>query len=117
MDLRNYYYYVPVDFHDTPEMQLIEHEPNGDAAAVLVLALAAIHTRSVTANGDGTFTVVTDDGTFTDAEVMEMLASIGYRTNAAKYARGLSVIARFPPFDHLAYSDEECVAKTPEEYR
>ena len=117
MDYSNYYYYVPVDFHDTPEMQLIDYEPNGDSATVLVLALAGIHTRSVTARDDGTFTVVTDDGTFTDAEVMDMLASIGYRTNPAKYARDLAVIARFPPFDYLAYSDAERDAKTPEEYR
>lgn len=117
MDFRNYYYYVPVNFYETPEMVLIDHEPNGDSATVLVLALAKIHTRTVTKNDDGTFTIVTDDGTFTDTEVMEMLSSFGYRANNAKYTRALDVIARFPPFDYLAYSDEERDAKTPEGYR
>ena len=64
-------------------MTLIDHEPNGDSATVLVLALAKIHTRTVTKNDDGTFTIVTDDGTFTDTEVMEMLSSFGYRANHA----------------------------------
>lgn len=91
MDFRNYYYYVPVNFYETPEMVLIDHEPNGDS--------------------------VTDDGTFTDTEVMEMLSSFGYRANHVKYTRALDVIARFPPFDYLAYSDEERDAKTPEGYR
>ena len=100
MDFRNYYYYVPVNFYETPEMVLIDHEPNG-----------------VTKNDDGTFTIVTDDGTFTDTEVMEMLSSFGYRANHVKYTRALDVIARFPPFDYLAYSDEERDAKTPEGYR
>lgn len=108
MDFRNYYYYVPVNFYETPEMVLIDHEPNGDSATVLVLALAKIHTRTVTKN---------DDGTFTDTEVMEMLSSFGYRANHAKYTRALGVVARFPPFDYLAYSDEERDAKTPEGYR
>lgn len=116
MDFRNYYYYVPVNFYETPEMVLIDHEPNGDSAT-LVLALAKIHTRTVTKNDDGTFTIVTDDGTFTDTEVMEMLSSFGYRANNVKYTRALDVIARFPPFDYLAYSDEERDAKTPEGYR
>ena len=105
MDFRNYYYYVPVNFYETPEMVLIDHEPNGDSATVLVLALAKIHTRTVTKN---------DDGTFTDTEVMEMLSSFGYRANHAKYIRALAVVARFPPFDHLAYSEAERDAKTPE---
>ena len=117
MDFRNYYYYVPVNFYETPEMVLIDHEPNGDSATVLVLALAKIHTRTVTKNDDGTFTIVTDDGTFTDTEVMEMLSSFGYRANHVKCTRALDVIARFPPFDYLAYSDEERDAKTPEGYR
>lgn len=117
MDFRNYYYYVPVNFYETPEMVLIDHEPNGDSATVLVLALAKIHTRTVTKNDDGTFIIVTDDGTFTDTEVMEMLSSFGYRANHVKYTRALDVIARFPPFDYLAYSDEERDAKTPEGYR
>ena len=117
MDFRNYYYYVPVNFYETPEMTLIDYQPNGDSATVLVHALAGIHTRSVTANEDGAFTIVTDDGTFTDAEVVEMLASIGYRTYHAKYYLDLAVIAQFPPFDHLAYSEAERDAKTPEGYR
>lgn len=117
MDFRNYYYYVPVNFYETPEMVLIDHEPNGDSATVLVLALAKIHTRTVTKNDDGTFTIVTDDGTFTDTEVMEMLSSFGYRANPSKYIHALAVVARFPPFDYLAYSDEECDAKIPEGYR
>ena len=108
MDFRNYYYYVPVNFFETPEMVLIDHEPNGDSATVLVLALAKIHTRTVTKN---------DDGTLTDTEVMEMLSSFGYRANPSKYIHALAVVARFPPFDYLAYSDEERDAKTPEGYR
>lgn len=79
MDFSSYYYYIPLNFYETPEMTLIDHEPNGDSATVLVLALAKIHTRTVTKNDDGTFTIVTDDGTFTDTEVMEMLSSFGYR--------------------------------------
>lgn len=85
MDFSSYYYYIPLNFYETPEMTLIDHEPNGDSATVLVLALAKIHTRTVTKNDDGTFTIVTDDGTFTDTEVMEMLSSFGYRANHAKY--------------------------------
>ncbi len=108
MDFSSYYYYIPLNFYETPEMTLIDHEPNGDSATVLVLALAKIHTRTVTKN---------DDGTFTDTEVMEMLSSFGYRANHVKYTRALDVIARFPPFDYLAYSDEERDAKTPEGYR
>lgn len=108
MDFRNYYYYVPVNFYETPEMVLIDHEPNGDSATVLVLALAKIHTRTVTKN---------DDGTFTDTEVMEMLSSFGYRANHAKYTHALAVVARFPPFDHLAYSEAERDKKTPEVYQ
>ena len=115
MDFSNYYYYIPMNFYETPEMTLIDNEPNGDSATVL--ALAKIHTRTVTENADGTFTIVTDDGTFTDAEVMEMLSSFGYRANHAKYTRALAVVARFPPFDHLAYSEAERDAKTPEGYR
>lgn len=72
MDFSSYYYYIPMNFYETPEMTLIDNEPNGDSATVLVLALAKIHTRTVTENADGTFTIVTDDGTFTDAEVMEL---------------------------------------------
>ena len=68
MDFSSYYYYIPLNFYETPEMTLIDHEPNGDSATVLVLALAKIHTRTVTKNDDGTFTIVTDDGTFTDTE-------------------------------------------------
>ena len=79
MDFSSYYYYIPLNFYETPEMTLIDHEPNGDSATVLVLALAKIHTRTVTKNDDGTFTIVTDDGTFTDTEVMDMLSSFGYR--------------------------------------
>ena len=78
MDFSSYYYYIPLNFYETPEMTLIDHEPNGDSATVLVLALAKIHTRTVTKNDDGTFTIVTDDGTFTDTEVMDMLSSFGY---------------------------------------
>lgn len=115
MDFSSYYYYIPMNFYETPEMTLIDNEPNGDSATVLVLA--KIHTRTVTENADGTFTIVTDDGTFTDAEVMEMLSSFGYRANHAKYIRALAVVARFPPFDHLAYSEAERDAKTPEGYR
>lgn len=117
MDFSSYYYYIPMNFYETPEMTLIDNEPNGDSATVLVLALAKIHTRTVTENADGTFTIVTDDGTFTDAEVMEMLFSFGYRANHAKYIRAIAVVARFPPFDHLAYSEAERDAKTPEGYR
>ena len=117
MDFSSYYYYIPLNFYETPEMTLIDHEPNGDSATVLVLALAKIHTRTVTKNDDGTFTIVTDDGTFTDTEVMEMLSSFGYRANHAKYTHALAVVARFPPFDHLAYSEGERDKKTPEVYR
>ena len=61
MDFSSYYYYIPLNFYETPEMTLIDHEPNGDSATVLVLALAKIHTRTVTKNDDGTFTIVTDE--------------------------------------------------------
>lgn len=108
MDFSSYYYYIPLNFYETPEMTLIDHEPNGDSAIVLVLALAKIHTRTVTKN---------DDGTFTDTEVMEMLSSFGYRANHAKYTHALAVVARFPPFDHLAYSEAERDKKTPEVYQ
>ena len=108
MDFSSYYYYIPLNFYETPEMTLIEHEPNGDSATVLVLALAKIHTRTVTKN---------DDGTFTDTEVMDMLSSFGYRANHAKYTHALAVVARFPPFDHLAYSEAERDKKTPEVYQ
>lgn len=108
MDFSSYYYYIPLNFYETPEMTLIDHEPNGDSATVLVLALAKIHTRTVTKN---------DDDTFTDTEVMEMLSSFGYRANHAKYTHALAVVARFPPFDHLAYSEAERDKKTPEVYR
>ena len=108
MDFSSYCYYIPLNFYETPEMTLIDHEPNGDSATVLVLALAKIHTRTVTKN---------DDGTFTDTEVMEMLSSFGYRANHAKYTHALAVVARFPPFDHLAYSEAERDKKTPEVYR
>lgn len=108
MDFSSYYYYIPLNFYETPEMTLIDHEPNGDSATVLVLALAKIHTRTVTKN---------DGGTFTDTEVMEMLSSFGYRANHAKYTHALAVVARFPPFDHLAYSEAERDKKTPEVYR
>lgn len=108
MDFSSYYYYIPLNFYETPEMTLIDHEPNGDSATVLVLALAKIHTRTVTKN---------DDGTFTDIEVMEMLSSFGYRANHAKYTHALAVVARFPPFDHLAYSEAERDKKTPKVYR
>lgn len=117
MDFSSYYYYIPLNFYETPEMTLIDHEPNGDSATVLVLALAKIHTRTVTENADGAFTIVTDDGTFTDTEVMDMLSSFGYRANYAKYTHALAVVARFPPFDHLAYSEAERDKKTPEVYR
>lgn len=117
MDFSSYYYYIPLNFYETPEMTLIDHEPNGDSATVLVLALAKIHTRTVTKNDDGTFTIVTDDGTFIDTEVMDMLSSFGYRANHAKYTHALAVVARFPPFDHLAYSEAERDKKTPEVYR
>ena len=108
MDFSSYYYYIPLNFYETPEMTLIDHEPNGDSATVLVLALAKIHTRTVTKN---------DDGTFTDIEVMDMLSSFGYRANHAKYTHALAVVARFPPFDHLAYSEAERDEKTPEVYQ
>ena len=72
MDFSSYYYYIPLNFYETPEMTLIDHEPNGDSATVLVLALAKIHTRTVTKNDDGTFIIVTDDGTFTDTEVLRL---------------------------------------------
>lgn len=108
MDFSSYYYYIPLNFYETPEMTLIDHEPNGDSATVLVLALAKIHTRTVTKN---------DDGTFTDIEVMDMLSSFGYRANHAKYTHSLAVVARFPPFDHLAYSEAERDKKTPEVYQ
>lgn len=108
MDFSSYYYYIPLNFYETPEMTLIDHEPNGDSATVLILALAKIHTRTVTKN---------DDGTFTDTEVMDMLSSFGYRANHAKYTHALAVVARFPPFDHLAYSEAERDKKTPEVYR
>lgn len=108
MDFSSYYYYIPLNFYETPEMTLIDHEPNGDSATVLVLALAKIHTRTVTKN---------DDGTFTDTEVMEMLSSFGYRANHAKYTHALAVVARFPPFDYLAYSEAERDKKTTEVYR
>ncbi len=108
MDFSSYYYYIPLNFYETPEMTLIDHEPNGDSATVLVLALAKIHTRTVTKN---------DDGTFTDTEVMDMLSSFGYRANHAKYTHALAVVARFPPFDHLAYSEAERDKKTPEVYQ
>lgn len=108
MDFSSYYYYIPLNFYETPEMMLIDHEPNGDSATVLVLALAKIHTRTVTKN---------DDGTFTDIEVMDMLSSFGYRANHAKYTHALAVVARFPPFDHLAYSEAERDKKTPEVYQ
>ena len=117
MDFSSYYYYIPLNFYETPEMTLIDHEPNGDSATVLVLALAKIHTRTVTKNDDGTFTIVTDDGTFTGTEVMEMLSSFGYRANHAKYTHALAVVARFPPFDHLAYSEAERDKKTPAVYQ
>ena len=39
MDFSSYYYYIPLNFYETPEMTLIDHEPNGDSATVLVLAL------------------------------------------------------------------------------
>lgn len=108
MDFSSYYYYIPLNFYETPEMTLIDHEPNGDSATVLVLALAKIHTRTVTKN---------DDGTFTDTEVMDMLSSFGYRANHAKYTHALAVVARFLPFDHLAYSEAERDKKTPEVYQ
>ena len=108
MDFSSYYYYIPLNFYETPEMTLIDHEPNGDSTTVLVLALAKIHTRTVTKN---------DDGTFTDIEVMDMLSSFGYRANHAKYTHALAVVARFPPFDHLAYSEAERDKKTPEVYQ
>ena len=46
MDFSSYYYYIPLNFYETPEMTLIDHEPNGDSATVLVLALAKIHAHS-----------------------------------------------------------------------
>ena len=48
---------------------------------------------------------------------MDMLSSFGYRANHAKYTHALAVVARFPPFDHLAYSEAERDKKTPEVYR
>ena len=90
MDFSSYYYYIPLNFYETPEMTLIDHEPNGDSATVLVLALA---------------------------KVMDMLSSFGYRANYAKYTHALAVVARFPPFDHLAYSEAERDKKTPEVYQ
>lgn len=66
MDFSSYYYYIPLNFYETPEMTLIDHEPNGDSA---------------------------------------------------KYTHALAVVARFPPFDHLAYSEAERDKKTPEVYR
>lgn len=41
----------------------------------------------------------------------------GYRANHAKYTHALAVVARFPPFDHLAYSEAERDKKTPEVYQ
>lgn len=117
MDYRGYYYYIPASFYDSEEMKLIGYQPNGNSASVLVHALAGIHTRSVADNGDGTFSVTTDDGTFTDAETMDILASCGYRTNPSKLARDLELIAKFPPFDYLAYSDEERDEKDREGYQ
>lgn len=46
-----------------------------------------------------------------------MLSSFGYRANHAKYTHALAVVARFPPFDHLAYSEAERDKKTPEVYQ
>lgn len=28
MDFSSYYYYIPLNFYETPEMTLIDHEPN-----------------------------------------------------------------------------------------
>ena len=77
MDFSSYYYYIPLNFYETPEMTLIDNEPNGDSATVLVLALAKIHTRTVTENADGTFTIVTDDGT--PAARAEMNGLVGHK--------------------------------------
>ena len=118
MDFSSYYYYIPLNFYETPEMTLIDHEPNGEFRdRTRSSPWLKIHTRTVTKNDDGTFTIVTDDGTFTDTEVMDMLSSFGYRANHAKYTHALAVVARFPPFDHLAYSEAERDKKTPEVYR
>ena len=117
MDFSSYYYYIPLNFYETPEMTLIDHEPNGDSATVLVLALAKIHTRTVTKNDDGTFTIVTDDATITNNEVKDKHSSYRYRANHAKYTHALAVVARFPPFAHLAYSAADRDKKTPEVYQ
>lgn len=29
MDFSSYYYYIPLNFYETPEMTLIDHEPMG----------------------------------------------------------------------------------------
>lgn len=55
--------------------------------------------------------------TFSSKEQMDMLSSFGYRANHAKYTHALAVVARFPPFDHLAYSEAERDKKTPEVYQ
>ena len=70
----------------------------------------------VHASGDGfgnTAPLRSDTG----AIDMDMLSSFGYRANHAKYTHALAVVARFPPFDHLAYSEAERDKKTPEVYR
>ena len=117
MDFSSSYYYIPMNFYEPPEMPLIDHEPNGDSATVLVLAQAKIHTRTVTKNDDGTFPIVTDAGTFTDIEVMDMLSSFGYRANHAKYTHALAVVLSFETFDNVFYSEAERDKKTPEVYR
>ena len=50
-------------------------------------------------------------------QIAATLSSFGYRANHAKYTHALAVVARFPPFDRLAYSEAERDEKTPEVHR
>lgn len=114
-------------------MRLTEHEYNGFQANAIIAAalnpavgedvLDALATPKYTAAQMTAIAKIAirggDFARFLDPQMdaRRMLSSFGYRANHAKYTHALAVVARFPPFDHLAYSEAERDKKTPEVYR
>ena len=108
-------FYSRVDLYDSPEAKLIESEPNPDSTFVILYEFAAyVQARRVDANGDGSFSVVTDAGVLSEAEVLAAINATSHRTSAAKLHAALRVLSMYPPFEYFAYSEEEADQTTPE---
>lgn len=101
------YFYVSAFIFDSVEAKLIKYQPNGDSTIVIAYALANIRTRKVERDEYGNLSVITDNGTLTEAQARKQLAAIGADFAEGTLHAGLLLLSEYNLMRFFAYEESE----------